>query len=401
MGVLDGIVVLDVGSWIAGPAAATIMSDFGAEVIKVEPPAGGDPYRGLQALPGMPESEHEYGWLLDARNKKSLALDLTRPEGRAVLVRLAERADVFLTNYPPPLVERLGLGWEDLSRANPRLVYAVLTAYGEAGEEAGRPGFDVNAWWARSGLMELVRAHGAPPVVSVPGMGDHPTSVALFGAVMLGLFQRERTGRGARVSTSLMGSGAWANAFLIQALLCGARFLPRPPREQALNALSNYYACRDGRWLVLTVLREDRDWERFARAVGRPDLVADPRFATAEGRHANAPALVEVLDEVFARKDWAEWRQILAAAEIPAEGASRLEDLRADRQMRASGTLVPLEGAGIAGLRTVTSPMEVAGQPKVPPRRAPRLGEHTDEVLGSAGFDGAAIRHLRDRGVVA
>ncbi len=184
--VLNGIKVLEVGSWIAGPAAATIMSDFGAEVIKVEPPGAGDPYRGLGALPGMPVSEHNYSWLLDSRNKKSLALDVTRSEGRDVLLRLAAQTDVFLTNFPLALLARLGLTWEDLSAVNPRLIYALLTAYGEVGQEAAKPGYDVNAWWARSGLMDLVRPAGAPPTSSMPGMGDHPTAVALFGAIALG-----------------------------------------------------------------------------------------------------------------------------------------------------------------------------------------------------------------------
>ncbi len=398
---LDGIKVLEVGSWIAGPAAATIMSDFGAEVIKVEPPGAGDPYRGLGALPGMPLSEHNYSWLLDSRNKKSLALDVTRPEGRDVLLRLAGKTDVFLTNFPPALLARLRLAWEDLSVVNPRLIYALLTAYGEVGEEATKPGYDVNAWWARSGMMDLVRSSGAQPTSSMPGMGDHPTAVALFGAIALGLYQRERTGRGVKVSTSLMANGAWANSVLIQALLCGATFVERPPREQALNALVNLYQCRDGRWFVLTLLTEEKDWERFARAIGRADLIADARFRTMAARHANSSELVKILDGVFAEKNWAEWQATLEASDIAFEAVARLGDLRDDRQMAATRTVAPLEGAGIPGLRTVMSPIQVAGQTKVPPTRAPDVGEHTDLVLRAAGYDEAALRRLRDLGVIA
>jgi formyl-CoA transferase len=401
MRALDGIKVLEVGSWIAGPAAATIMSDFGAEVIKVEPPGAGDPYRQLSRRPGMPLCEHNYSWLLDSRNKKSLALDVTRPEGRDVLLRLAARADVYLTNFPPALLARLGLAWEDLSVVNPRLIYASLTAYGEVGEEATKPGYDVNAWWARSGMMDLVRSAGAQPTVSLPGMGDHPTAMALFGAIALGLYQRERTGRGAKVSSSLMANGAWANSVLIQALLCGATFVERPPREQALNALVNLYQCRDGRWFVLTLLTEEKDWERFARAIGRADLIADARFRTMAARHANSSALVKILDGVFAEKDWAGWQATLEACGIAFEAVARLQDLRDDRQMAATGTVAPLEGTGIPGLRTVMSPIQVVGQRKVPPTRAPDLGEHTDLVLRAAGYDEAAIRRLRDLGVVA
>jgi crotonobetainyl-CoA:carnitine CoA-transferase CaiB-like acyl-CoA transferase len=396
---LAGITVVEVGNWIAGPAAATVMSDFGATVIKVEPP-GGDPYRGLIRIPGMPESDINYPWLLDARNKKSVVLDLKIPEGREILLALAARADVFLTNYQPGLLARLRLTYGDLSPGNPRLIYAALTGYGEAGTEGSKSGFDVNAWWARSGLMDIVRPAGGLPAVSVPGMGDHPSAIALFGAIMLGLFQRERTGRGSRVSTSLMANGAWANSVLIQAMLCRATFVPRPPREETRNALSNLYRCRDGRWFVLTLLREEKEWEPFTRAIGRPDLAGDPHFATTAARHANGPALVKILDVVFAERDWAEWRALLEARDVTFGPMSHLEDLRNDPQMMAAGTFAPLEDAGRPGLRTVMSPIDMAGQTKAPPSRAPELGEHTDEVLRALGHDDAAIQRLRALGVI-
>ena len=396
--VLDGITVLDVGSFIAGPSAATVLSDFGAEVIKVEPP-GGDPHRRLQYLPGFPVSEHNYPWLLDSRNKKSLVVDLKQPDGHALLLRLAARADVVVTNLPPPVLGRLRIAWEDLEPVNARLVYAQLTGYGEVGEEAAKPGYDINAWWARSGLMDLVRSAGCPPARSMPGMGDHPTGMALFGAIMLALYERERTGRGGKVSTSLMASGAWANSSLIQAVLCGAPIPEREPREACLNALINLYQCRDGRWIMLTVLREDKDWERFCRAIGRADLLTDPRFAKIDARHANSVALVRVLDRVFGARDWAEWQPALDAHNVSFAAINRVEDLADDRQMTVTETFVPMEGA--PGLRTVMSPIHVAGRPKVRPKRAPELGEHTDEILRALGYDAAAIEGLRRQGVIA
>ena len=397
--ILAGITVLDVGSWIAGPAAATVMSDFGAEVIKVEPP-GGDPYRDFYHVTGAPTSDINYPWLLDARNKKSVVLDLAIPEARDAFLALVAGADVFLTNQPPGRIERLRLGYEELSAVNPRLVYASLTGYGDEGEEANKLGFDINAWWARSGLMDVVRAPGAPPAGSVPGMGDHPSAMTLFGAIMLALYQRERTGRGAKVSSSLMANGAWANAILIQAALSGATFVPRPPRERALNALLNLYQCRDGRWFILTLLREEREWGRFARAIGREDLLTDTRFATMAARHANSTALVEVLDEVFAEKDWPEWRGILEAHRITFGHMARIGEPCDDRQMVAAGTIVPLEIPERPGMRTVMSPIHVSGQSKVPPGRAPSLGEHTCEVLRSVGYDDAALQRLRATGAL-
>jgi crotonobetainyl-CoA:carnitine CoA-transferase CaiB-like acyl-CoA transferase len=395
---LDGILVLDVGSFLAGPSAATVMSDFGAEVIKVETPDGGDPNRRLGELPGLPVSEHNYSWLLDSRNKKSLAVDLSKPEGREAFLKLAARADVLVTNFPPAVLARLRLTYEELKPLNPRLVYALVTGYGEVGEEANKPGFDINAWWARSGLMDLVHAPDGPPSHSMPGMGDHPTGMVLFGAVMLALYQRERTGRGAKVSTSLMASGAWANSTLIQASLCDAQFTERMPRERCRNPIINFYRCKDDRWFMLTVLRADKGWEPFTRAIERPELASDPRFATFESRQANAAELVAILDGVFVSRDWAGWRERLKSYGVTFGPIARIEDVKDDHQMTAAEVIVPMaEGP----FRTVSNPVFVAGQPKVPAGRAPELGEHTDEILRGLGYDAAGITALRRLRVIA
>ncbi|MFY9557540.1 MAG: CoA transferase, partial [Blastocatellia bacterium] len=208
---LSGLRVIDCGTYIAGPAAATMMSDFGAEVIKIEHPRGGDPYRYLSFLPGMPVSEHNYCWLLDARNKKSLAVDLRADAGRDVVRRLITTADVFITNYPPDLAERFQVRYQDIEPLNPRMIYAHITGYGDRGDDTNKPGYDTTAYWARSGLtgimFDLTMATGATPC----GTGDHPVALALFGAIMLALYQRQITGRGSKVSTSLMATGAWSN----------------------------------------------------------------------------------------------------------------------------------------------------------------------------------------------
>src|SRR5216110_2162814 len=204
--IFDGLKVIDCASFIAGPAAATVMSDFGAEIVKIEPPGAGDPYR-RRAVP-VPGKPLNPGFILDARNKRSLALDLRADAGRAVLYRLVRDADVFITNYPPPVRQRLKITYDDLAPLNPRLIYASFTGYGETGSEANKPGFDSNAWWARSGMMDLVRPdHAGPPARSLPGMGDHPSALALFGAIVAALYRRERTGKGAHVGTSLMANG--------------------------------------------------------------------------------------------------------------------------------------------------------------------------------------------------
>ena len=398
-GIFEGLKVLDCASFIAAPAAATVMSDFGAEVIKIEPPGTGDPYRLLPKLPGYPVSEHNFAWLLEARNKRSLALDLSKPEGREVLYRLAAEADVFITNFPPGVRKRLGITYEEIKPNNPRLIYASFTGYGEKGAEADKPGFDSNAYWARSGLMDLVRAdENTTPARSVPGMGDHPCAMALYGAIVTALYKRERTGEGSHVSSNLMANGLWAASVLAQAKLCGAQFQERRPRERALNAATNHYRCKDDRWLILSLLNEERQWPALARCLGREDLINDIRFATKADRHARSIELIAIFDQVFATRDLAEWRRLLDGNGLVFGVVNILDDISTDAQMIENDVLVPFENDTML---TINSPIWVDGSNKVKPRRAPDVGEHSEEILREAGYDEAAIRNLKASGAVA
>jgi crotonobetainyl-CoA:carnitine CoA-transferase CaiB-like acyl-CoA transferase len=396
--IFEGLKVLDCASFIAAPAAATMLSDFGATVIKIEPPGVGDPFRRLPELPGNPKSTHNYAWMLEARNKRSLALDLTTAEGQGVLRHLVVQTDVFITNFPPPVRQRLRITYEDLGPLNGRLIYASFSGYGETGAEANKPGFDSNAWWARSGLMDVVRSDAeATPARSVPGMGDHPSAVSLYAAIVTALYRREHTGKGGQVTTSLMANGVWSNGYFVQAKLCGASVEPRPRREHTFNALSNHYRCSDGRWLILSLLNEDRQWPVLVGCLGRPDLLDDPLFATRPARHANARALIALLDQVFATRDLAQWRSILDAAGLIFGVVATLDDIAADKQMRVNDIFVPFENDAML---TINSPLWVEGADKVQPRRPPALGEHSDEILRAAGYDDAMIQKLRMAGVV-
>jgi crotonobetainyl-CoA:carnitine CoA-transferase CaiB-like acyl-CoA transferase len=398
-GIFEGLKILDCASFIAAPAAATVLSDFGAQVIKIEPPGQGDPYRNLPNLPGYPASQHNFAWMLDARNKRSLALDLSKPDGQAVLHRLTAEADVFITNFPPAVRERLGLTYAQLAPLNERLIYASFTGYGEKGEEANKPGFDSNAYWARSGLMDLVRADlETTPARSVAGMGDHPCAMALYGAIVTALYKRERTGKGSHVSSNLMANGIWANGILSQARLCGAKFGERRPRERALNAVTNHYKCKDGRWLILSLLNEDRQWPTLARCLGREDLVTDPRFVTKADRHARSLELIKIFDDIFATKELSDWRKILDGNGLVFGVVGILDDIPEDKQMIENEVLIPFENDTML---TVNSPIWVDGSKKVRPRRAPEVGEHSDEILREAGYDETAIQRLRTSGAVA
>ena len=397
-GIFDGLKVLDCASFIAAPAAATVLSDFGADVIKIEPPGTGDPYRNLPNLPGYPHSEHNFAWLLEARNKKSLALDLSKPEAQAVLYRLVEEADVFITNMPPPVRAKLGITYDHLAHLNDRLIYASFTGYGEKGEEANKPGFDSNAYWARSGLMDLVRADtDTTPARSVAGMGDHPCAMALYSAIVTALYQREKTGKGSHVASNLMANGVWAASVLAQAKLCGAKFGERRPRERALNAVANHYQCKDGRWLILSLLSEEKQWPILAKCLGREDLINDPRFATKPDRHASSIELIKIFDETFATKDLAEWRKILDGNGLVFGIVGILDDIPNDKQMLDNEVLVPFENDTML---TINSPIWIDGTKKVQPRKPPGVGEHSDEILRGAGYDEAAIKQLRGSGAV-
>ncbi|MEP7100801.1 MAG: CaiB/BaiF CoA-transferase family protein [Burkholderiales bacterium] len=400
MQIFESLKVIDAAGFIAAPGAATILSDFGAEVIKVEPPGEGDGFRKVFQIPNQPVSEHNYLWMQVARNRRALALDLKQAEGRAVLHRLAASADVLITNYPPHQRARLGLAWEQIEPLNPRLVYASLTGYGETGPEADKPGFDATTYWARSGLADLTRSDpDGPPANPANGMGDQPTGGMLFGAIVTALYRRERTGLGGRVTTSLLANGAWGNAMQIQAALVGGDVIYRQPRTRPRNALTNFYRCSDGRWFILSLINEERDWPSFAPLVGLGHLNDDARFATTAQRRAHAAELTVQLDTAFAQRDSASWQALFEAAGHTAGLISRTADVIDDAQMRLCGALVEADGIPGRGL-TVDSPFRIDGERKTRPQPAPSVGQHSDAVLRDAGFDAEQIARLRASGVV-
>jgi crotonobetainyl-CoA:carnitine CoA-transferase CaiB-like acyl-CoA transferase len=396
----SGLRVLDIASFIAGPAATTVLSDFGAEVVKVERPGTGDPYRYDYLRPPNPAWKENYLWQLTNRNKRSLVVDFKNPHAAEVLDRLVKWADVLVTNFPPRVRKRLRLNYEDVSPLNPRLIYADITGYGELGPEADKPGFDATAYWAGSGLMHFTRDASSPPVLPVPGGGDHATAISLYAGIVSGLYRRERTGKGCHVYTSLIANGAWAASMWLQAALQGAKFTDPIDRNQTPNALFASYRTRDNRWVLLALVQEDKNWPGFAQAIERPDLLVDPRFANAKGRHANAGALAAELDRVFGAHPLAHWKTVLDAAHLPYGVVQIAEEIVNDPQLLANQILVPIADGGANPRLTVDSPVVVEESPKVRARVAPELGEHTEQVLEELGFDPAQIDKLRADGVI-
>ncbi len=397
--ILSGLRVIDCGTYIAGPSAATIMSDFGAEVIKIERPPYGDPYRNLSYLPGMPVSELNYCWLLDARNKKSLALDLQDEAGREALRRLVVTADVFITNYPPELTSKLKVRYEDLVAINSRLIYAHVTGYGETGEDTNKAGYDTTAYWARSGLTGLIYDLTVQAGATPCGTGDHPVGLALFGSIMLALYQRQMTGRGAKVSTSLMATGAWTNSCQIQAAMVGAVFPTKRTRFTVLNPLVNQYQTRDGQRFIFCCLDTAQDWKRICRAIERTELINDPRYATYEARSERSEEVVVLLDSAIGSKDMAEWEVIFREHKIIWGLIPAMRQVAADSQMKANGVFAELDHPHHGKLQTISSPLNVQGAAKEKPKPAPTVGEHSREILRSLGYEDSEVEELIKRGV--
>lgn len=396
---LAGLKVIDCASFIAAPVAATVLADFGADVIKIEPPAG-EPYRRDDPAIRVPYSDYPYNYVVDNRSKRAITLDLKQAAAQEVLHRMLAGADVFVTNAPLPARERLKVRYADLKDLYPRLIYASVTAYGETGPEADRTGFDSTALWARTGLMDLVKpAPDSAPARSLPGMGDHPTAISMVAAIVMALYRRERTGQGGEVATNLMANGLWWNAIWTQAALCGAKVEGRPPREQADNPMHNLYACADGRWFHLVMITKPDRFKEVARTVGLPHLADDPRFATPEGRTGHARELIDAFDAVFKTRPWAEWKTIFTESRFTFGEIGTVDDVASDVQMRESGAIIPHPEPEKAGSNlTLSSPFWLTDVEKRPPAMSPKLGEHNDEVLAELGFSAAQTRALREGG---
>ena len=402
---LAGLLVLDISSFIAGPAAAVTLADFGAEVIKIEPPGEGDPHRQNYKSPNYPHRDGtrpdervNFPWQLDGRLKRSLSLDLKNADARAILERLLARADVMIVNFPPPARERLRLRWEDIEPINPRLVYCSLTGYGESGPDRDRPGFDITAYFGRSGILDAARYEGGPPGISLPAQGDRATAMTLVAAIQLGLRRRDRTGKGGWVGTSLYANGVWANGTSAAGALLGAKLPSRQAPDKPRNALTNLYRTRDDRWLQLLVVRDDRMWGTLCEAIGRPDLAADPRFTDREERKTRALELVQELMPVFAARTYDDWERILSTTGIPFGVIGRVADVVDDEQAEHAGIFADTTNPEVP--RTVNNPIRLGfARPRTagPP---PAVGEHNEAVLREAGFSEAEIAAFKTSGAL-
>jgi len=399
-GPLDGVRVLELGIWVAVPSAAAVLADWGAHVVKIEPPEG-DPLRGLAATGLVPyQPDVNPAFQLDNRGKRSVTIDLRTPDGRAAAHRLVGQSDVVLTNLRRRKLAALGMDYETLARENPRLVYVGLTGYGTDGPEADRAAFDYAAFWARAGIMASLGEPEGPPPTQRPGMGDHMTGLGMAGAIAAALFARERTGIGQEIRMSLFQSGLWMLASDVQAALTTGYCHTPGGRRAAPNPLFNFYRTQDGQWLHLIMLQPDRHWPALCRAIGRDDVRDDPRFADAITRFQNCRELIAILDPIFAERTLAEWTDALDRADCYWGKVQSVADVVDDPQAAAIEAFAPTSLPDGRPLRIVKSPVTFAGTPAEVRAAAPELGQHTEEVLLEAGFSWDDIARLKDAGAL-
>ncbi|MCP4037981.1 MAG: CoA transferase, partial [bacterium] len=395
-GPMDGIKVVEMGVWVAGPAAGGILADWGADVIKIEPPGLGDPSRSFSKmlggdLPFNPVFE------MDNRSKRSIVLDVTQEEGLAIALELIDQADVFITNIRAAAMERLGLDHASLMARDERLVYGSITGYGDTGPDRDRAAYDIAAFWARSGIANALTSPGSHPPFQRGGMGDHSAGMTLVGAISAALFARERSGVGQWVSTSLLRQGLFTLSFDLAIAMRFGVEMQTADRATMGNPSINNYRDKDGRWFWIVGLEGERHWPPLARTVGHPEWIEDERFATLEARAQNAKELIAMLDEIFATRSREEWSEIFAAEpDLWWAPVQTFSEVLQDPQVHANGGLVEVPDGDSTTLLPAT-PADFEGTPWAPRWMAPDHGEHSDEVLAQLGRNADEIAALRKR----
>ncbi|MBI3782148.1 MAG: CoA transferase [Deltaproteobacteria bacterium] len=396
---LEGIRVIDWTIWQQGPVCSAMLGDLGADVIKIEQRDSGDPGRGMLKMSGVDLTDRpNFYFEANNRNKRSLTLDLKKPEALEIVYKLVERSDVFVQNYRFGVAERIGLGYDKLKPHNPKLIYASATGYGPEGPERGDPSFD-QMGLARSGLMLACGEPDMPPLQVAGGIADQMGAIMLAYGVMTALLARERFGVGQEVDASHLGSMIWLQGLSVAARCMMGFAIPRMPRKYANNPLWNHYQCGDGRWLCLGMLQPDRYWADFVRVLGRPELADDERFANIRVRAANAAAAIEILDEVFATKPRDEWLKVLrAGGDFIFTIVNSVDELPGDPQVQANQYITDFEHPQFGKGPVVGMPLRLSQTPGSIRRPAPEFGQHTEEILTELlGYSWNEVGKLKEK----
>jgi len=400
-GALEGIKVIELGHWVAVPCACAILSDWGAEVVKIEDPGVGDSLRGIKSIEGIPmQGDIVPVFEVLNRGKRDLGVNLRTEPGRQIVYNLVRQSDVFVSNFQSQVLDRLGMDYATLSRINPKLVYAVLTGYGEAGADKDKPGYDYTAFWARGGLMSKLGPPAGPPPGHRPGIGDSITSLCVTSGILAALLARERTGKGQKVSFSLYQTAAWVLNQDIQVALYKQQEIPNVDRQKAKNPIWNSYQTSDGRWLQLAMMQSERYWPEFCKAIGRPELQQDPRFSSDENREKNHELLISMLNEIFAGKTLREWVDILDRHGLVSSAAQTIMEIIADPQAMENDFFVHLDHPRAGEIQMVASPVKFSVTEATIKGPAPEVGQHSEEILLELGYTWDDIIHFKDKGAI-
>ena len=392
--ILAGLRVIDAASYVAGPAATTVMADFGADVIKIEPP-GGDSYRRLAA-----RHRTDYNWQLTSRGKRALALDLKQAEGQTILHNLIKQADVLVVNFNAGQLAEYQLQYELLRQLNPRLIFAQITGYGSRGPDRNKRAFDLAAWWARTGIMDMMKPLGGAPVNGVGGVGDHASAMSLYGVTMMALYDRERTGQGACVSTSLVANGAWSNGMQLQGVIAGFDLGLMLEAQGYRNPFVLAYVTRDNRYIVLVGPAPAREWPRLCRALGHPEWLADARFVDMQAIMQRRDEVRALFAAAFARVTLDAMVAALEAEQVTFSVLEKNRDVVRDAHLIENEVIVKTDSEHPDYQWTVASPIQVAGQHKRVPTEAPAIGAHSRQIMAELGYAEAEIERLVAAGII-
>ena len=392
---LEGIKVIEIASFVAVPAAGALLADMGAEVIKVEVPWG-EIYR--HSTPRLAGFDHDFPagppFQMDNRGKRSLALDLALPQAQEALAQVIATADIVISNVLPARLAKYGLDPETLRANRPELIFARLSGYGPEGDRANDPAFDYTAFWALSGLMDHLHDLDSPPGWMRPGMGDHSAGMAMVTGILAALRTRDAGGDGQVIDVALQQIGYYINGNDAANSLVTGETPPRHDRKAPRNPLWNHYECKNGRWLFLVMIDSDRYWPAFAKAIGRPELAEDPRFAGAVERYRNGQELVKLLDALFAERTLEDWFEPMNSERLIWAPVRTLAEAVQDENADKTGMFATVNHPEYGTFKTVAPPFKMSGYAMTGSNPAPVLAADTAAVLAEAGVDDETIALL-------
>lgn len=399
---LSGVRVLEVAAWTFVPSAGAVLAEWGAEVIKVEPKSGGDPQRGLVTMGIVDEGGGSVNYMIEIpnRGKKSIGVDLSTPGGQEVVHELAKTCDVFLTSYLPQRRKKLGIDVDDIRAVNPGIVYVRGSGHGPKGPDADKPGYDGVSYWARGGIATMLTEGGDQLVRSRPAFGDLLGGMAIAGGIAAALYKKATTGEGSVVDVSLLGLAAWnLSPDVAVSQIHGGTSIPKYTHADAPNPLVGSYRTKDGRYVQLMMLQLDKFYPEAMRAIGLAELIDDPRFADPASRYENRSALIALLDEAFAIRTLAEWRDALGGLSGAWGIVQTPGELCVDPAVTANGYVAHTTTMNGVPYALPTNPVQFDEQAVVPPG-APEHGQHTEEVLMDAGIEWEAIEKYKESGAI-